>query len=43
MQSVEAALSRSDVLPEIGRPQDLADTDELSLLHGLPSSYDRTE
>ena len=26
-----------------GRPQDLADIDELSLLHGLPSSYDRPE
>ncbi len=26
-----------------GRPQDLADVDELSLLHGLPSSYDRSE
>jgi hypothetical protein len=25
------------------RPKDLADIDELSLLHGLPSSYDRTE
>jgi hypothetical protein len=24
-----------------GRPQDLADIDELSLLHGKPSSYDR--
>lgn len=26
-----------------GRPKDLADIDELSLLHGLPSSYDRPE
>ncbi len=26
-----------------GRPKDLADIDELSLLHGLPSSYDRAE
>lgn len=26
-----------------GRLKDLADIDELSLLHGLPSSYDRTE
>src|SRR5215211_1609162 len=26
-----------------GRLQDLADVDELSLLHGLPSSYDRPE
>jgi predicted nucleotidyltransferase len=25
------------------RPKDLADIDELSLLHGLPSSYDRAE
>jgi hypothetical protein len=25
------------------RPKDLADIDELSLLHGLPSSYDRSE
>ena len=24
-----------------GRPQDLADIDELNLLHGNPSSYDR--
>ena len=24
-----------------GRPKDLADIDELSLLHGLPSSYDK--
>jgi hypothetical protein len=23
-----------------GRPQDLADVDELNLLHGKPSSYD---
>lgn len=28
---------------EAGRPKDLADIDELSLLHGLPSSYDRAE
>jgi hypothetical protein len=26
-----------------GRPKDLADLDELSLLHGLPSSYDKPE
>ena len=26
-----------------GRPKDLADIDELSLLHGLPSSYDSAE
>ena len=26
-----------------GRPQDLADIDELSLLHGLPSSYDKAD
>jgi len=26
-----------------GRLQDLADIDELSLLHGLPSSYDKTD
>lgn len=26
-----------------GRPKDLADIDELSLLHGLPSSYDNAE
>jgi hypothetical protein len=26
-----------------GRPKDLADIDELSLLHGLPSSYDKAE
>lgn len=26
---------------EAGRPQDLADIDELNLLHGRPSSYDR--
>jgi hypothetical protein len=26
-----------------GRPKDLADIDELSLLHGLPSSYDRAD
>jgi hypothetical protein len=26
-----------------GRGKDLADIDELSLLHGLPSSYDRAE
>ena len=25
------------------RPKDLADIDELSLLHGLPSNYDKTE
>lgn len=25
------------------RPKDLADIDELSLLHGLPSSYDEPE
>ena len=28
---------------EANRPKDLADIDELSLLHGLPSSYDRAE
>jgi hypothetical protein len=28
---------------EAGRPQDLADFDELSLLYGGPSSYDREE
>jgi hypothetical protein len=26
-----------------GRPKDLADIDELSLLHGLPSSYDKAD
>lgn len=26
---------------EAGRPQDLADLDELNLLYGEPSSYDR--
>jgi hypothetical protein len=26
-----------------GRPKDLADIDELSLLHGLPSSYDEAD
>jgi len=26
-----------------GRPKDLADIDELSLLHGLPSSYDQAD
>lgn len=38
---------RLDALLEMkraaGRPKDLADIDELSLLYGLPSSYDRTE
>lgn len=28
---------------EAGRPQDLADIDELNLLHGKPSSYDREQ
>lgn len=28
---------------EAGRPKDLADIDELSLLHGLPSSYDQAD
>lgn len=28
---------------EASRPKDLADIDELSLLHGLPSSYDNAE
>jgi hypothetical protein len=31
-----------DMKRTAGRPQDLADIDELNLLHGGPSSYDRT-